>query len=60
MSKDEFGLLFNVVKKSFPEKLNVPRELVEEKLIPLRFEEIYSMMLRNLKKNAERTADMKF
>jgi len=26
----------------------------------LRFEEIYAMLLKNLKNNAERTADMKF
>lgn len=51
--------MFNVNKKSFPEKLQLPRDLVEESFVPLRFEEIYSMMLRNLKNNAERTAEMK-
>ena len=52
--------MFNVGKKSFPPKLKFPRELEEENVVPLRFEEVYAMLLRNLKKNAERTAGMKF
>lgn len=59
-TKDSLGILFNVSKKSFPSKLELPRVQEEENVVPLRFEEIYAMMLRNLKQNAERTAEMKF
>lgn len=58
--KDEFGFLFNINKKSLPDDLKLPREGENDQSFPIRFEELYSMMLRNMKKNAERTAEMTF
>lgn len=59
-SKDKYGLMFNINKKSLPEGLKLPREGESEQNFPIRFEELYSMLIRNMKKNAERTAEMQF
>ncbi len=62
ISRDDIGDLFSIKTKNFPQiaKLEEYSRNAPEDLLNIRFEEIYAMLLSNMKINAERTAGREF